>query len=104
MHRIALLAAAAALAALPAAAQVVSPQTDTAAEALAQQSAAVAATSAMEVGAPGDLRGRVNPYGTVGRRVGAAKENATAYRGPYDFGQCPEGTLLTPFGTCAVSR
>ena len=39
--------------------------------------------------------------GELGAYVGGAEENATAYRGPYDFGQCPSGTLLTPFGTCA---
>ncbi|UWQ22795.1 hypothetical protein [Jannaschia sp. W003] len=40
----------------------------------------------------------------LGAYVGAAEENATAFRGPYGFGQCPAGTLLTTFGTCADER
>lgn len=45
--------------------------------------------------------GRINPYGDIGAGVGAAEESATAYRGPYGFGECPAGTIITPFGTCA---
>ena len=37
----------------------------------------------------------------IGVGVGAAKEAALAYRGPYNFGECPDGTILTTYGTCA---
>lgn len=38
----------------------------------------------------------------IGGRIGDAEENATAYRGDFRFGDCPDGTIITPFGTCAV--
>ena len=43
-------------------------------------------------------------YREFGIRRGNAAESATAKRGPYDWGQCPEGSLLTTFGTCATRR
>lgn len=39
-----------------------------------------------------------------GGKFGDASEHATAYRGDYRFGDCPAGTIITTFGTCAVLR
>ncbi|UWQ17995.1 hypothetical protein [Jannaschia sp. M317] len=36
-----------------------------------------------------------------GGKMGDAGENATAYRGDYRFGDCPAGSIITTFGTCA---
>lgn len=47
-------------------------------------------------GRPDILKGR-----ELGANVGRAQERATAYRGPYGFGECPANTILTTFGTCA---
>ncbi|WP_371155264.1 hypothetical protein [Jannaschia sp. 2305UL9-9] len=40
----------------------------------------------------------------IGGQYGDASERATAYRGDYRFGECPAGTIITTFGTCAVTR
>ena len=38
----------------------------------------------------------------IGVETGNAGEVSFAYRGRYELGECPEGSIITPFGTCAT--
>jgi hypothetical protein len=39
---------------------------------------------------------------SFGGSVGQPGENSFGWSGPYRPGDCPSGTIITPFGTCAV--
>jgi hypothetical protein len=116
LARLPLAAALAATLALPAAAQIapVNPSAAEAARILNQsRDASERIVLFPEAGGQGMLgqrpgtmpvldAGRGVDLPSFGGSVGQPGANSFGWSGPYRPGDCPSGTIITPFGTCAV--